>query len=204
MIICSAVEVRSYFTTDGQSVSMSWYRAPLWDLWQDITSYRHVAVWNLRSCFCVAPSLTRGRVCRSFRRISRHFTISRNMFTGTNCERPCKFKRSPDAQWFTEQSVETPSSIIDSSAVQTCSCRDLTRKFSTVIIKSYNLIVLWSNSIQFSSSHPSNPLPDPSRGLFTRTFLTKLYTFIFLHCALRFPQFSASFTEQFMRLQCSF
>jgi hypothetical protein len=31
---------RSYFTTDGQSVSMSWYRAPSWDLRPDITSCR--------------------------------------------------------------------------------------------------------------------------------------------------------------------
>jgi hypothetical protein len=54
---------RSYFTTDGQSVSMSWYRAPLWGLRPDITSCRNVAVWNLRSCFCGALSLTRGRVC---------------------------------------------------------------------------------------------------------------------------------------------
>jgi hypothetical protein len=29
-------EVGSYFTTDGQSVSMSWYQAPLWDLRPDI------------------------------------------------------------------------------------------------------------------------------------------------------------------------
>jgi hypothetical protein len=42
---------------------MSWYRVPLWDLWPDITSSRNVAVWNLRSYFCEAPSLTRGRVC---------------------------------------------------------------------------------------------------------------------------------------------
>jgi hypothetical protein len=42
---------------------MSWYRAPLWDLRPDITSCRNVAVWNLRSCFCGAPSLKRGRVC---------------------------------------------------------------------------------------------------------------------------------------------
>jgi hypothetical protein len=47
------VEVRSYFTTD----SMSWYRAPLWDLRPDITSCRNVAVWNLRSCIYGAPSL---------------------------------------------------------------------------------------------------------------------------------------------------
>jgi hypothetical protein len=46
---------------DWRSVSMSWYRAPLWDLRPDITSCRNTAVWNLRSCFCGAPSLTRGR-----------------------------------------------------------------------------------------------------------------------------------------------
>jgi hypothetical protein len=48
----------------SQSVSMSWHRAPLWHLRPDITSCRNVAVWNLRSCFCGAPSLTRGRVCK--------------------------------------------------------------------------------------------------------------------------------------------
>jgi hypothetical protein len=47
----------------SQSVSMSWYRAPLWDLRPDVTSCRNVAVWNLRSCVYWAPSLTRGRVC---------------------------------------------------------------------------------------------------------------------------------------------
>jgi hypothetical protein len=35
---------RSHFTTDSQSVSMSWYRAPLWDLRPGITSCRNVAV----------------------------------------------------------------------------------------------------------------------------------------------------------------
>jgi hypothetical protein len=34
----------SYFTTDGLSVSMSLYRAPLWDLRPGITSCRNVAV----------------------------------------------------------------------------------------------------------------------------------------------------------------
>jgi hypothetical protein len=34
----------------SQSVSMSWYRAPFWDLRPDITSCRNVAVWNLRYC----------------------------------------------------------------------------------------------------------------------------------------------------------
>jgi hypothetical protein len=54
---------RSHFTTDSQSVSMSWYRAPLLDLRPDITSFRNVDVWNLRYCVYWAPSLTRGRVC---------------------------------------------------------------------------------------------------------------------------------------------
>jgi hypothetical protein len=58
---------QSYFMTDGrsvsQSVSMSWYRAPLWHLRPDITSCRHIAVWKLQSCFCAAHSLTRRRVC---------------------------------------------------------------------------------------------------------------------------------------------
>jgi hypothetical protein len=48
---------------DWQSVSMPWYRAPLWDLRPDIISCRNVAVWNLRSCIYWAPCLTRGRVC---------------------------------------------------------------------------------------------------------------------------------------------
>jgi hypothetical protein len=48
---------------DRQSVSMSWYRVPLWDLQPDIISCENVAVWNLRSCIFWAPSLTRGRVC---------------------------------------------------------------------------------------------------------------------------------------------
>jgi hypothetical protein len=53
----------SHVTTDGRSVSMSWqswYRAPLLELRPDITSCRNVAVWNLRSCSCGAPSLTIG------------------------------------------------------------------------------------------------------------------------------------------------
>jgi hypothetical protein len=48
---------------DWWSASMSWYRAPLWDSRPDITSCRNVAVCNLRSCLCGAPSLTRGRLC---------------------------------------------------------------------------------------------------------------------------------------------
>jgi hypothetical protein len=32
------------------AISMTRYRAPLWDSWKDITSCRNVAVWNLGSC----------------------------------------------------------------------------------------------------------------------------------------------------------
>jgi hypothetical protein len=49
---------QSHIATDGQSVSRSWCRAP---------SRAHdqifITVWQLRSCFFGAPSLTRGRVC---------------------------------------------------------------------------------------------------------------------------------------------
>jgi hypothetical protein len=58
--IITTVEVcwSSKLLYDLRSVSMSSYRAPLWDLRPDITSCWNVAVSNLRSCFCVAPSLT--------------------------------------------------------------------------------------------------------------------------------------------------
>jgi hypothetical protein len=45
----SEVEVTLRLTV-SQSVSMSWYRAPLWDLQPDIISCRNVVVWNLQSC----------------------------------------------------------------------------------------------------------------------------------------------------------
>jgi hypothetical protein len=47
-----------HITTDGRSVSMSLYRAPLWYLRPDL-----LPVGMLRSCIYGAPSLTRGRVC---------------------------------------------------------------------------------------------------------------------------------------------
>jgi hypothetical protein len=46
-----------------QSVRMSWCRAHSVDVWPDIASFSRVWVWNLLSCLCGAPSLTRGRVC---------------------------------------------------------------------------------------------------------------------------------------------
>jgi hypothetical protein len=53
---------------------MSWYRALLWDLRQDITSCQNVAAWNLRFCICGAPTLIRGRVCNLQCRSGSYFT----------------------------------------------------------------------------------------------------------------------------------
>jgi hypothetical protein len=62
MLLSETCEGQSYFTNEGLSVSMSWYRVPLWDLRPDIISCPNVAIRNLRSCFCGAPSLTRESV----------------------------------------------------------------------------------------------------------------------------------------------
>jgi hypothetical protein len=52
------VESQSYITTDGQSASLSWNKALVWGLRPDF----HYC--QLRVCWCEAPSLTRGQVCR--------------------------------------------------------------------------------------------------------------------------------------------
>jgi hypothetical protein len=49
----------SYFTTDCQSASLSWNKAPIWGFRLDF----FINVRQLRVCWCRAPSLTRGRVC---------------------------------------------------------------------------------------------------------------------------------------------
>jgi hypothetical protein len=49
---------QSHIATDGQSVSKSLCRAP-----SGAHDQIFITVWQLRSCFCGAPSLTRGRVC---------------------------------------------------------------------------------------------------------------------------------------------
>jgi hypothetical protein len=48
---------QSYIATDGRSISKSWCRAP-----SGTHDKTFIIVWQLRSCFCGAPSLTRGRV----------------------------------------------------------------------------------------------------------------------------------------------
>jgi hypothetical protein len=37
--------------------------SPFWDLWPDFAFCPKVVFWNLLSCLCGAPSLTRGQVC---------------------------------------------------------------------------------------------------------------------------------------------
>jgi hypothetical protein len=54
----TTAQSQSHIATDGQSVSKSWCRAPSGAHGQIFNT-----LWQLRSCFCVAPSLTRGRVC---------------------------------------------------------------------------------------------------------------------------------------------
>jgi hypothetical protein len=50
---------QSYVTTDGQSASLSWNKAPIWGLRQDLHYCMAVA-----GCWCGALALTRGRICR--------------------------------------------------------------------------------------------------------------------------------------------
>jgi hypothetical protein len=47
---------------DRQSVSSSWCQAPIWDL-RPISPLLEIFFRQLRVCYFVAPSLTRGRVC---------------------------------------------------------------------------------------------------------------------------------------------
>jgi hypothetical protein len=53
------VESEAYITTDGQSASPSWNKAPVWGL-RPIS----ITVRQLRACWYGALSLTRGQVCR--------------------------------------------------------------------------------------------------------------------------------------------
>jgi hypothetical protein len=55
-------ESESYVTTGGQSASLSWYKALIRGLRPDFY-FRTEYVWQLRSWFRGAPSLTKGRVC---------------------------------------------------------------------------------------------------------------------------------------------
>jgi hypothetical protein len=49
---------QSYVMTEGQSASLSWCQAPIWDLRSHL-----LFLWQMRVCCYGAPSMTRGRVC---------------------------------------------------------------------------------------------------------------------------------------------
>jgi hypothetical protein len=55
--ISSHSHSQSHIATDGQFVSKSWCRAP-----SGAHDQIFITVWQLRSCFCGAPSVTRGQV----------------------------------------------------------------------------------------------------------------------------------------------
>jgi hypothetical protein len=56
--ICSQSQSQSHIATDGQSVNKSWCQAP-----SGAHDQIFIAVWQLESCFCGAPSLPRGQIC---------------------------------------------------------------------------------------------------------------------------------------------
>jgi hypothetical protein len=53
---------QSYITTDGQSASLSWCQAPIWDTRPIFPFFSLIIFRQLRVCWCGAPSLTRSRV----------------------------------------------------------------------------------------------------------------------------------------------
>jgi hypothetical protein len=57
----SQSQSQSHIAIDGQSISKSWCRAP-----SGAHDQIFITFWQLRSYFCGAPSLTRGRVCLLF------------------------------------------------------------------------------------------------------------------------------------------
>jgi hypothetical protein len=57
-----SAKVKSYLTTNTQSASLSWFQATIRT--RDKFSFLHESVvTQLRLCYFMAPSLTRGRVC---------------------------------------------------------------------------------------------------------------------------------------------
>jgi hypothetical protein len=51
-------KIKSHIASDDQSISKSWCRVP-----SGAHEQRFITLWQLRSCFSGAQSLTRGRVC---------------------------------------------------------------------------------------------------------------------------------------------
>jgi hypothetical protein len=68
---------QSHIATDGQSISKSWCRAP-----SGADDQIFITAWQLRSCFCGAPSLTRGRVCLAMQRLAKQTCFLCGPFQG--------------------------------------------------------------------------------------------------------------------------
>jgi hypothetical protein len=80
-----ASQSQSHIATDGQSVCLSWCRAPA-----GAHDQIFLLVWKLLSCPCGAPSLTRGRVCHLSITVgsispSQYVQIFTNLQFLTNC-----------------------------------------------------------------------------------------------------------------------
>jgi hypothetical protein len=58
-LLTTQSESESFVTTDGQSASLSWNKAPIWGVLPVFITVRLLQV-----CYCGALSLTKGRVCR--------------------------------------------------------------------------------------------------------------------------------------------
>jgi hypothetical protein len=83
-------ESEFYVTTDSQSASLSWNKDPSGSYDQIL-----ITVWQLRFCFCEAPSLTRGRVCLLYVLLARQCSpwvwgpmVSRRYFTVSDLRLP--------------------------------------------------------------------------------------------------------------------
>jgi hypothetical protein len=57
LLFCTQSQSQSHIATDDQSISRSCCRAP-----SGARDHIFITHWQLRSCFCEVPSLTRGRV----------------------------------------------------------------------------------------------------------------------------------------------
>jgi hypothetical protein len=71
---------QSHIATDGQSVSKSWCRTP-----SGAHDQIFITVWQLQSCFCGTPSLTRGRVCLMYMLLA----LASGVFLGSESLRNC-------------------------------------------------------------------------------------------------------------------
>jgi hypothetical protein len=70
---CSILQSQSHIVTDSQSVSKSWCLAP-----SGAHDQIFITLWQLRSCFCGAPSLTRGRISLLYKLLA----LARAVFLG--------------------------------------------------------------------------------------------------------------------------